>query len=297
MYTANGNMFSELFENEENEHLLEQLGYTKAQEERHFRGVVTLEKSAGTRKSRHRRRHSVEIDSDVIQSEFSHNDNASTSVEDFKVSSAPVAVGSPSCSHQLEDATQIQPSGDLYAGKHLLQKKLAALIPYPLTIFGIFRTLFLNLSFKVSKSSIPCFRPVAEKLAADTPLLTGQVIYSDEEQKFNKQFLYRVNYRALQSIIYIGAAKSCGCIGKEVEIEVGMHILEALRSALERNTSSSRSSNGSFQSSAVILHHHRTGTLEGFMGEDVASKAVNKISPPTSMLRMRLANTRSEEEA
>nr|GMD72324.1 V-type proton ATPase catalytic subunit A [Ipomoea batatas] len=36
------------------------------------------------------------------------------------------------------------------------------------------RTLFLNLSFKVSKSSIPCFRPVAEKLAADTPLLTGQ---------------------------------------------------------------------------------------------------------------------------
>jgi len=69
-----------------------------------------MQKSAGTRKSRHRRRHSVEIDSDVIQSEFSHNDNASTSVEDFKVSSAPVAVGSPSCSHQLEDATQIQPS-------------------------------------------------------------------------------------------------------------------------------------------------------------------------------------------
>jgi len=31
--------------------------------------------------------------------------------------------------------------------------------------------------------------------------------------------------------------------------------------------------------------------------EDVASKAVNKISPPTSMLRMRLPNTRSEEEA
>ncbi|XP_019199589.1 PREDICTED: protein IQ-DOMAIN 1-like [Ipomoea nil] len=67
-------------------------------------------KSAGTRKSRHRRKHSVEIDSDLIQSEFSHNDNASTSVGDFKVSSAPVSVGSPSCSHQLEDAPQIQQS-------------------------------------------------------------------------------------------------------------------------------------------------------------------------------------------
>nr|GMD69595.1 protein IQ-DOMAIN 1 [Ipomoea batatas] len=67
-------------------------------------------KSAGTRKSRHRRKHSVEINSDLIQSEFSHNDNASTSVEDFKVSSAPVTVGSPSCSHQLEDAAQIQQS-------------------------------------------------------------------------------------------------------------------------------------------------------------------------------------------
>nr|GMD59895.1 V-type proton ATPase catalytic subunit A [Ipomoea batatas] len=34
-------------------------------------------------------------------------------------------------------------------------------------------TLFLNLEFQgVKKASIPCFRPVAEKLAADTPLLT-----------------------------------------------------------------------------------------------------------------------------
>lgn len=66
-----------------------------------------MQKSAGTRKSRHRRKHSVEIDSDLIQSEFSHNDNASTSVEDATTASVPIAASSPSSSHQNQDAPQI----------------------------------------------------------------------------------------------------------------------------------------------------------------------------------------------
>nr|GMD66595.1 hypothetical protein Iba_chr12cCG16510 [Ipomoea batatas] len=52
----------------------------------------------------------------------------------------------------------------------------------------------------------------------------------------------------------------------------------------------------SYWNSGRERHRAMTLVLDKVV-EDVASKAVNKISPPTSMLRMRLPNTRSEEEA
>ncbi|XP_019164068.1 PREDICTED: protein IQ-DOMAIN 1-like isoform X1 [Ipomoea nil] len=64
-------------------------------------------RTGGTRKSRHRRRHSVQIDSELLCSELSHNDNASTSLEDATTASVPIAASSPSSSHQNHDAPQI----------------------------------------------------------------------------------------------------------------------------------------------------------------------------------------------
>lgn len=62
-------------------------------------------KSGSTIKSRHERKHSVEIDRDLLQNEFSHIDDASISIEDVSIS-VPDGIGSPSCSYQVQDAAQ-----------------------------------------------------------------------------------------------------------------------------------------------------------------------------------------------
>ncbi|XP_009785649.1 protein IQ-DOMAIN 5 [Nicotiana tabacum] len=67
-------------------------------------------KSGGTGKFWHRRKHSVEIDSDLLQRELAHNDAIARSVEDISSTSVPVAASSPSSSHQLHHAPQIQQS-------------------------------------------------------------------------------------------------------------------------------------------------------------------------------------------
>ncbi|VFQ95411.1 unnamed protein product [Cuscuta campestris] len=64
-------------------------------------------KSGSSRKSRHGRKHSVEIDRDLPQNEFSHIDDASISIEDASIS-VPDGIGSPSCSYQVQDAAQSQ---------------------------------------------------------------------------------------------------------------------------------------------------------------------------------------------
>ncbi|CAH9133126.1 unnamed protein product [Cuscuta epithymum] len=57
-------------------------------------------KTGSTKKSTHRRKHSVEIDRDPLQNEFGHNDDVSISVR--------VGVGSPSYSHQVQGPAQSQ---------------------------------------------------------------------------------------------------------------------------------------------------------------------------------------------
>ncbi|KAK9280339.1 hypothetical protein L1049_014027 [Liquidambar formosana] len=59
-----------------------------------------------TSKFRHRRKHSVEIDSDILQDESNHNAAPPVGVGD--IHSIPDAAGSPSSSFQVQDAAQIQ---------------------------------------------------------------------------------------------------------------------------------------------------------------------------------------------
>ncbi|GMP99149.1 hypothetical protein CsSME_00046742 [Camellia sinensis var. sinensis] len=59
-----------------------------------------------TGKFRHRRKHSVEIDADILQDDFSHN--AAPPFVDADIRSMPDAAGSPSISLQVEDAAKIQ---------------------------------------------------------------------------------------------------------------------------------------------------------------------------------------------
>ncbi|XP_059659677.1 protein IQ-DOMAIN 5 [Cornus florida] len=60
----------------------------------------------GTGKFWHRRKHSVEFDTDIVQDEF--NQNAAPPVEDASIDSVPDAVCSPSCSLTVQDAAQIE---------------------------------------------------------------------------------------------------------------------------------------------------------------------------------------------
>ncbi|CAL5425562.1 unnamed protein product [Camellia sinensis] len=59
-----------------------------------------------TRKFQHRRKHSVEIDADVIQDDFNHN--AAPPIVDANILSIPDAAGSPSSLLQVQDAVQDQ---------------------------------------------------------------------------------------------------------------------------------------------------------------------------------------------
>ncbi|KAF3669898.1 hypothetical protein FXO38_07376 [Capsicum annuum] len=67
-------------------------------------------KSGGTGKFWHRRKHSVEIDSNLLQKELNYNDAVAGSVEVISSSSVPVAFSSPSSSHQLYHAPQVKQS-------------------------------------------------------------------------------------------------------------------------------------------------------------------------------------------
>ncbi|CAL5354107.1 unnamed protein product [Camellia sinensis] len=59
-----------------------------------------------TRKFQHQRKHSVEIDADVIQDDFNHN--AAPPIVDANILSIPDAAGSPSSLLQVQDAVQDQ---------------------------------------------------------------------------------------------------------------------------------------------------------------------------------------------
>ncbi|KAA8544366.1 hypothetical protein F0562_022366 [Nyssa sinensis] len=61
---------------------------------------------SSTGKFWHRRKHSVEIDTDILQDEFNHK--SASPVADVNIQSIPDAVGSPSGSLQVQDAAQIQ---------------------------------------------------------------------------------------------------------------------------------------------------------------------------------------------
>lgn len=63
-------------------------------------------KSGGTGKFWHRRKNSVEIDSNLLQKELTYNDAVVGSVEVSSSTSVPVASSSPSSSHQLHHAPQ-----------------------------------------------------------------------------------------------------------------------------------------------------------------------------------------------
>lgn len=65
-------------------------------------------KSGGTGKFWHRRKHSVEIDSNLLQKELTYNDAGAGSVEDISSTSVPVASSSPSSSHQLHHAPLVK---------------------------------------------------------------------------------------------------------------------------------------------------------------------------------------------
>ncbi|MCD9637743.1 hypothetical protein HAX54_021181 [Datura stramonium] len=67
-------------------------------------------KSGGTGKFWHRRKHSVEIDSNLLQKELTYDDTVAGSVEDISSTSVPVASNSPSSSHQLDHAPQAKQS-------------------------------------------------------------------------------------------------------------------------------------------------------------------------------------------
>lgn len=67
-------------------------------------------KSGGTGKFWHRRKNSVEIDSNLLQKELTYNDAVAGSVEDISSTSVPVASSSPSSSHQLHHAPQVKQS-------------------------------------------------------------------------------------------------------------------------------------------------------------------------------------------
>lgn len=67
-------------------------------------------KSGGTGKFWHRRKHSVEIDSNLLQKELNYNDAVAGSVEVISSSSVPVVFSSPSSSHQLYHAPQVKQS-------------------------------------------------------------------------------------------------------------------------------------------------------------------------------------------
>ncbi|WMV56249.1 hypothetical protein MTR67_049634 [Solanum verrucosum] len=65
-------------------------------------------KSGGTGKFWHRRKHSVEIDSNLLQKELTYNDAGAGSIEDISSTSVPVASSSPSSSHQLHHAPLVK---------------------------------------------------------------------------------------------------------------------------------------------------------------------------------------------
>lgn len=66
-------------------------------------------KTGYTGKSRHRRKHSIDMDNNC--NELSHNeDNASTSLEDANIASVQIAAFSPSTSHQNQDKPQVHPN-------------------------------------------------------------------------------------------------------------------------------------------------------------------------------------------
>ncbi|XP_060169957.1 protein IQ-DOMAIN 5 [Lycium barbarum] len=65
-------------------------------------------KSGGTGKFWHRRKHSVDIDSNQLQKELTYNDGIAGSGEEISSTSVPVASSSPSSSHQVHHAPQVK---------------------------------------------------------------------------------------------------------------------------------------------------------------------------------------------
>ena len=67
-----------------------------------------MQKIAGTGKYWHRRKNSVEINTDILQHEFTHND--AIPIEDTNIHPNPNAAGSPSTSLLIRDASQVEPN-------------------------------------------------------------------------------------------------------------------------------------------------------------------------------------------
>lgn len=68
-----------------------------------------MQRTDGTGKSRHRRKHSVEFDNSVLEKEF--NQNMVTAIEETKAAnfrSVSEPASSPSTSRQVQNAAQIQ---------------------------------------------------------------------------------------------------------------------------------------------------------------------------------------------
>ncbi|KAL3518646.1 hypothetical protein ACH5RR_021235 [Cinchona calisaya] len=75
------------------------------------------ENKSGTGKFWHRRKHSVEIDADILQDEFNHD--AARPAEDANIPSISDATGTPSSSVQVADASQIQYSREEWAATRI----------------------------------------------------------------------------------------------------------------------------------------------------------------------------------
>lgn len=79
-------------------------------------------------KFRHRRKHSVEIETDVLQDEFNHKDAAP--VEESKNHSSPEASTSPSNSLKMLDASQLEQNmGEQWAATRIQTAFRGFLVP------------------------------------------------------------------------------------------------------------------------------------------------------------------------
>lgn len=86
-----------------------------------------LQRSGATGKFWHRRKHSVEIDTDILQDELNHD---AATAEDANIPSISDATGTPSSSVQVTDAAQIQYSREEWAATRIQTAFRGFLVPF-----------------------------------------------------------------------------------------------------------------------------------------------------------------------